>query len=281
MKNRATYLSIPYLVWSLIFTVLPLILVFLFAVFRREGGHYVFTTEYITQLVEGREDIFAALGRSLKLSAIATFICILLGYPMAYILANSRSRHKNLYSTLIILPMWMNFLVRTYALMILLGQNGPFNALLGLIGIAPVQFMYTEGAIVIGMVFNYLPFMVLPIHSVLTKIDPKLIEAAQDLGANRYKVFSRVIFPLSLGGVISGIEMTFIPSITTFALSQLLGGSKTLLIGNMIERQFVETSNWGFGSLLSVIVVVIVLICMGISSYFGTGNKEEGGSLLG
>lgn len=281
MNKKSTYLALPYFFWAIIFTVLPLLLVFMFAVFRNDGEGYYFTTEYLSQLVTGKEEIIAALIRSLKLSAIATIVCLILGYPLAYILANSKSKYKGLLTTLIILPMWMNFLVRTYALLTLMENSGLINQFLGLFGIDRIQFLYKESSIAIGMIYNYLPFMVLPIHSVLSKMDNRLIEAAEDLGANKFRVFTKVIFPLSLGGVISGIEMVFIPSITTFALSQILGGSKTLLIGDMIERQFLEFNNWGYGSLLSVIVIVIVLLSMFITSRFGSDDNESGGGLLG
>lgn len=279
MSKKTTYLALPYFAWAIIFTVLPLLLVFMFAVFKYDGEGYYFTTEYLSQLVSGKDEIIASLIRSLKLSAIATVVCLILGYPLAYILANSKSRYKSLLTTLIILPMWMNFLVRTYALLSLMENSGLINQFLGLFGIDRIQFLYKESSIAVGMIYNYLPFMVLPIHSVLSKMDNRLIEAAEDLGANKLKVFTKVIFPLSLGGVISGIEMVFIPSITTFALSQILGGSKTLLIGDMIERQFLEFNNWGYGSLLSVIVIVIVLLCMFITSRFGSSDNE--GGLLG
>ncbi|MDO5479973.1 MAG: ABC transporter permease [Clostridia bacterium] len=279
MSKKTTYLALPYFAWAIIFTVLPLLLVFMFAVFKNDGEGYYFTTEYLSQLMTGKDEIIASLIRSLKLSAIATVVCLLLGYPLAYILANSKSRYKGLLTTLIILPMWMNFLVRTYALLSLMENSGLINQFLGLFGIDRIQFLYKESSIAVGMIYNYLPFMVLPIHSVLSKMDNRLIEAAEDLGANKLRVFTKVIFPLSLGGVISGIEMVFIPSITTFALSQILGGSKTLLIGDMIERQFLEFNNWGYGSLLSVIVIVIVLLCMFITSRFGSSDNE--GGLLG
>lgn len=280
MNRKDTYLTLPYFVWSIIFTVLPLLLVFFFAVVRTQDGHYVFTTDYIRQLVESREEIISSLLRSLKLSAIATLFCLLLGYPLALILSSSQSKYKNLLTTLIILPMWMNFLIRTYALSSLLSAGGFLNSVLSFFGFAPVQFLYKESTVVVGMIFNYLPFMVLPIYSVLTKIDRRLIEAAEDLGADAFKVFSKITLPLSFGGIVSGIEMVFIPSITTFALPKILGSPK-LLIGEMIEHQFLETSNRGFGSILSVIVIFIVLVFMYFSSKFGSDDEREGGGLLG
>ncbi|MDP4132890.1 MAG: ABC transporter permease [Bacillota bacterium] len=279
MNKRNWLLSAPYLIWTIFFTVTPLALVFFFAVFDKSGGSYHFTTTYISQVFKEKGEVFTSLIRSLRLSLISTFLCLIIGYPLALILSQSKSKHKSIYTTLIVLPMWMNFLIRTYALLTLLENNGLINQFLSLFGIDRIQFLYRESSIAIGMVYNYLPFMVLPIHSVLVKMDKRLIEAAEDLGANKRKVFTRVIFPLSLGGVMSGITMVFIPSITTFALSQILGGSKTLLIGDLIERQFLEFNNWGYGSLLSVIVIIIVLLCMYLSSKFGSEDSGEGGLL--
>ena len=282
MNKKSTYLAIPYFVWAVIFTVLPLLLVFMYAIFNKDADGYHFTTQYLFEVVDKKDIIISSLLKSFKLSAIATLVCLVLGYPLAYILANSTWKHKSFLTTLIILPMWMNFLLRTYALLSLMNYSVVIsNSFLGLFGIAPLELNYTENTIIVGMIYNYLPFMVLPIHSVLSKMDHRLIEAAEDLGANKFLVFLKIIFPLSLGGVISGIEMVFIPSITTFALSKMLGGGKTLLVGDMIEEQFVETPNWGFGAILSVIVIFIVLLFMFISSKFGSSDEESGGGLLG
>ncbi len=282
MNKKSTYLALPYFAWAVIFTVLPLLLVFMFSIFKKDADGYHFTMQYLYEVAEKKDIIIPSLLKSFKLSAIATGVCLLLGYPLAYILANSTWKHKSFLTTLIILPMWMNFLLRTYALLSLMNYSVDIsNSFLGIFGIAPIELQYTENTIVVGMIYNYLPFMVLPIHSVLSKMDHRLIEAAEDLGANKVKVFAKVIFPLSIGGVISGIEMVFIPSITTFALSKMLGGGKTLLIGDMIEKQFIETPNWGFGAILSVIVIFIVLLFMFLSSKFGSSDKESGGRLLG
>jgi spermidine/putrescine transport system permease protein len=174
--------------------------------------------------------------------------------------------------------MWMNFLARTYAWMSLLEQNGIINTLLGFFGIKPVAMLYTSGAVVLGMVYNYLPFMVFPIFTVLRKLDPSLLEAAEDLGANPVRTFFKVIFPLSLPGVLSGITMVFMPSVTTFAISQLLGGGQFTLIGNLIEQQYLRTYDWGFGSALSIILMIVILISMGLISR--SNAYEEGGSLI-
>ncbi len=282
MNKKSTYLALPYFVWAIIFTVLPLILVFMFAIFKKDQEGFHFTTQYLLELAEKKDIIISSLIKSFKLSAIATAICLILGYPLAYILANSTWKYKSFLTTLIILPMWMNFLLRTYALLSLMNYSvDAVSAVFEFFHLEPFELQYTENTIIIGMIYNYLPFMVLPIHSVLSKMDNRLIEAAEDLGANKIRVFTKVIFPLSLGGVISGIEMVFIPSITTFALSKMLGGGKTLLIGDMIESQFIETPNWGFGAILSVIVIFIVLLFMFLSSKFGSSDKESGGGLLG
>ena len=282
MNKKSTYLALPYFLWAIIFTVLPLFLVFMFAIFKKDADGYHFTTQYLYELAEKKDIILSSLLKSFKLSAIATVVCLILGYPLAYILANSKSKHKSFLTTLIILPMWMNFLLRTYALLSLMNYSVDMvSSIFEFLHLAPLELQYTENTIIIGMIYNYLPFMVLPIHSVLSKMDSRLIEAAEDLGANKIRVFTKVIFPLSIGGVISGIEMVFIPSITTFALSKMLGGGKTLLIGDMIESQFIETPNWGFGAILSVIVIFIVLLFMFLSSRFGSSDKESGGGLLG
>lgn len=279
MNSRRQLLAIPYVAWAVIFTIIPLVLVFFFAVFEKTADGYVFTTEHIMHLFEERDAVISSLGRSVKLSVISTLICLLLGYPLALILSRSTFKYKGLLVTLMILPMWMNFLIRTYAMLTLMETNGIINQFLGIFGIGPIQLLYREGSIVVGMVYNYLPFMVLPIHSVLVKLDNRVIEAAEDLGADRIKVFTKIILPLSLGGIMSGITMVFIPSITTFAISQILGGDKQLLIGDLIEKQFMEFNNWGYGALLAVIVVVVVLFCLYLSSKFG--NDDDTGGLLG
>ena len=213
------------------------------------------------------------------IAAIATVICVLIGYPLAYFLARETSWVHRMATMLIMLPMWMNFLLRTYSWKFLLERNGLINTLFGLFGVGPFQMIDTQGAIVLGMVYNFLPYMVLPIFSVIEKIDPKVIEAAQDLGANDRTVFRRIVFPLSLPGVLSGITMVFIPSVSTFAISRLLGGSKTLLLGNLIDMQFLGSAyNPHLGSAISLVMMVIVLVCMAVMNRFGEG--EEGVTVL-
>ena len=217
----------------------------------------------------------AVFARSFLLAGIATVVCILLGYPMAYFLARERGRLRSMATLLIMLPMWMNFLLRTYSWVFLLERNGFFNTLLSTIGLPKLDIINTSGAVVLGMVYNFLPFMVLPIFSVIVKIDQRVIEAAQDLGANSVQVFRRVIFPLSLPGVLSGVTMVFIPSVSTFVISRLLGGGKSLLLGDLIEMQFLGSAyNPHLGSAISLVMMVIVLVCMGIMNRFGEGEGE-------
>lgn len=200
------------------------------------------------------------LWRSILLAFEATLICILLGFPMALILSKMKPSLQKIAVTLFILPMWMNFLLRTYAWMAILGKNGIINNLLEFFHIQGVSLLYNEGAILLGMVYNFLPFMVLPIYTVLTKIDYQLVEAAEDLGANKKTVFQKIILPLSIPGVISGILMVFMPAVSTFVISNLLGGGQFNLIGNLIEQQFLLVGNWNFGSAISMILMVVILI---------------------
>ncbi len=181
---------------------------------------------------------------------------------------------------LFILPMWMNFLLRTYAWVPILGKTGLINLLLGKIGIGPISFLYNDGAVLLGMIYNFLPFMVLPIYTILIKMDQDLINAAHDLGANRLKVFTKVVLPLSMPGIISGITMVFMPAVSTFVISRLLGGGQYMLIGNVIEQQFTTMGDWNFGSAISILMMIIILIFMGIASKFENDDSKEGGGQL-
>ena len=232
---RSKGIAIPYVVWMAIFVVVPLILVVVYAFTNRSGS---FTLENFSSMSQ----YASVFGRSFLLAFVATVVCILLGYPMAYFLARERGRLRQMATMLIMLPMWMNFLLRTYSWVFLLERNGFFNTLLKTIGLPKLDIIDTQGAVVLGMVYNFLPFMVLPIFSVIEKMDHRLIEAAQDLGANSAEVFRRVIFPLSLPGVLSGVTMVFIPSVSTFVISRLLGGGKSLLLGDLIEMQFLGSA---------------------------------------
>lgn len=277
--NKQRRLAYPYIVLSAVFTIVPLILVFVYAFLKKTPDGYQFTLDNVMRLAdaETRAPIIAATVRAFKLSLISTVICLLVGYPLALILASRDFRHKSFLVTLLVLPMWMNFLIRTYAWMGILENTGILNQFLGLFGMGPYQFLYREGAVVMGMIYNFLPFMILPIHSVLVKIDNKLIEAAEDLGASYFTVFRKIIFPLSIGGVASGITMVFMPSVTTFAISSLLGGNKALLIGDLIEKYFLEFNDWGFGALISAILLALILLGT-LINFSGSKKKEKGGA---
>ncbi len=218
------------------------------------------------------------LWRSIKVAAVSTLICLALGYPMAYILSKMRPGLRDTMVFLFVLPMWMNFLLRTYAWMTLLERTGLINTLLGKLGLGPLDLMYTQGAVILGNVYNFLPFMILPIYNVLVKIDSSVVEAAQDLGANRFVVFRKVIFPLSLPGVISGVSMTFMPAVSTFIISRLLGGGQQALIGDIIENQFKVVGNWGLGSAMSVALMVLILAAMNVARKYE--DENAGGNVL-
>ena len=269
MKNKA--ISYPYVGWMGLFVVAPILIITLYA-FTTDGGGFTLSN------FQDMAQYTSAFGRSFLLAAIATVVCLLIGYPLAYLLARESGWLHRMANMLIMLPMWMNFLLRTSSWKFLLERHGLINTLLGLLGLGPFQMIDTQGAIVLGMVYNFLPYMVLPIFSVIEKIDPKVIEAAQDLGADSIIVFRRVILPLSLPGVLSGITMVFIPSVSTFAISRLLGGSKTLLLGNLIDMQFLGSAyNPHLGSAISLVMMVIVMVCMAVMNHFGDG--EEGVTL--
>ena len=264
MKNKA--ISYPYVGWMGLFVVAPILIITLYA-FTTDGGGFTLSN------FQDMAQYTSAFGRSFLLAAIATVVCLLIGYPLAYLLARESGWLHRMANMLIMLPMWMNFLLRTYSWKFLLERHGLINTLLGLLGLGPFQMIDTQGAIVLGMVYNFLPYMVLPIFSVIEKIDPKVIEAAQDLGADSIIVFRRVILPLSLPGVLSGITMVFIPSVSTFAISRLLGGSKTLLLGNLIDMQFLGSAyNPHLGSAISLVMMVIVMVCMAVMNHFGDGE---------
>ena len=282
MRNRS--LAIPYVVWMAVFVIAPLLLIVVYAFTAKDGGVTLSNFSNMGQY-------FPAFRHSFVLAVTATVICILIGYPLAYFLSKEGVLVRKVAMMLIMLPMWMNFLLRTYAWMSLLDDNGLINQFLSGIGffrlintlfgtdLTCFHMINTHGAIVLGMVYNFLPFMIMPIFSVIDKIDPKVIEAAQDLGANSAMVFRKVIFPLSLPGVLSGVTMVFIPSVSTFALSRLLGGGKTLLLGDLIEMQFLGNAyNPHLGSAIALVMMVIVLVCMAVMNRFGEG--EEGVAVL-
>lgn len=276
--KKKSFLAYPYMIWSAIFIVIPLILVIFFSFSKEVDDGYVFSLENYRVLMD--PIYFKVFIRSIGLAGVATLICLIIGYPVAYIISKAPISKRGTLILLFILPMWMNFLLRTYAWVAILGKNGILNLFLGIFGIEPMSILYTNFAILLGMVYNFLPFMVLPIFTSLSKMDNDLINAAHDLGANDFKVFTKVIFPLSLPGVISGITMVFMPAVTTFAISRLLGGGKFMLLGDLIEQQFTVIGDWNFGSAVSIFMMIVILISLAIMSKFDDDSDKEGGGLL-
>lgn len=274
MKSKLSRFAVPYVVWMAIFVVAPIVIMVVYAFAGSEGG---FTLDNFVQM----GGYAAVFGRSFKLALIATAICLLLGYPVAYLLSREGERFRRTAMVLIMLPMWMNFLLRTYAWMSLLEDNGLINNMLAAVGLPRIHMINTAGAVVLGMVYNYIPYMILPIYSVLTKIDNSVIEAAQDLGANNRNVFLKVVLPMSMPGVISGVTMVFVPAVSTFIISKMLGGGGNLLIGDLIDMQFLGSAyNPNLGSAISLVLMVIILICMGIMNQFDDGENVGGGMIL-
>lgn len=266
----------PYIIWMLIFILVPLFLVLYYSVTVSTPTGTVFSLYNFQKFIQ--PVYLKVLVRSIILALVSTSICLLLGYPVAMILAGRDLKRRNLLILLFIIPMWMNFLLRTYAWMTLLERNGLINTILGYLGLPGLNILYTDTAVVLGMVYNFLPFMVLPIFSVMSKIDKSIVEAAEDLGSNPLTVFKRITLPLSMPGVVSGITMVFMPALTTFVISKLLGGSQYTLIGNLIEDQFMRVYDWNFGSTLSIVMMLLILISMGIMARFD--NEENGGGLF-
>lgn len=260
MRMRRSVFAYPYVVWMAVFIVSPMLLILYYA-FTGDGG---LTVENILQAANW--DNMRVLFDSVRFALYTTVLCLLLGYPVAYLLSRMKKTTAALLSVFFIVPMWMNFLLRTYAWKVLLG--------------AFTKMLYTEAAVLLGMVYNFLPFMILPIYTTLIKLDQSYIEAAADLGANPAKTFLRVVFPLSMPGIISGITMVFIPSTTTFAISQLLGGGKTMLYGDLIYMKFITEQSWNAGSALSIILLVFVLLSMTFMKKAERKTSDEGGGRL-
>lgn len=270
MNRQKKYLAGPYLIWASAFILIPLAMIVYYGFTTAEG---TFTFENV--LAIGTVENFKALGLSILLSVISTILCLLLAYPLAMILCNMKINQSSFVVFIFILPMWMNFLLRTLAWQNLLEKNGIINQVLGFLHLPSLEIINTPYAIILGMIYNFLPFMVLPLYNALLKIDKDVINAAHDLGANSLYTFRKIIFPLSLPGVISGIIMVFVPALTTFVISDLLGGSKILLIGNVIEQKFKQGSNWNVGSGLSLVLMIFILLSMAVTSKYD--KDGEGG----
>ena len=270
MKNRST--AAPFGVWMGIFTVVPMAIVLWFA-FTDETGAFTFANiraigHYIGTYLD-----------SIWLGALATFICLVLAYPIAFSISRRSEHVQRTMVMIVMLPMWMNFLLRTYAWMTLLEDQGLINQFLGLFGLH-WHVINTNTAIVLGMVYNFLPFMILPLYSVMAKLDPKIIEAAQDLGSNNYQIFKRVVLPLSAPGIVSGVTMVFVPAVSTFVISKLLGGSKYMMIGDVIESMFMgDGCNYNVGAALSLVLMVLMLLCMSVMRRVDRDDDEMGGMM--
>lgn len=268
MKSKLN--AAPYVLWMALFIIIPMGLVAYYAFTDLSGN---FSLKNFEQAFSFAPVIFT----SIWLAIIATVICLFMAYPLAYHISRKSSNSQRTYLMLIMLPMWMSFLLRTYAWMTLLEHNGLINKLLGFVGLGPFNMINTPGAVVLGMVYNYIPFMILPLYSVMTKIDGSLIQAAQDLGCNSMQVLKNVILPLSLPGISTGITMVFVPAVSTFVISRMLGGGSTMLIGDLIETEFLGNAyNPNLGSALSIVLMVIILICMALTDMFTDVEEKEG-----
>lgn len=259
--NKHRLLSLPFLFWSALFVIIPLLMVFYYGLTDENG---VFTLDNIMAIATAEHS--KALWEAIKLSVISTIICLLLAYPLALFLCNLNANKDSFVVLIFVLPMWMNFLLRTLAWQTLLEKTGVINNVLTFLHLPTLNIINTPAAIILGMVYNFLPFMVLPIYNVLVKIDKNVINAARDLGANGIQTFVKITFPLSVPGMVSGITMVFVPALTTFVISKILGGSKILLIGNVIEQEFTTTGNWHLGSGLSIVLMLFIILNMVITA---------------
>ena len=269
-KKYRHLLSGPYIFWSVAFIIIPLCMVFYYGLTDKTGA---FTLANVAAIASAEHS--KALWLSIALSLISTLICFLLAYPLAMILANMNVNQHSFIVLIFILPMWMNFLLRTLAWQTLLEKTGVINSILAFLHLPSLNIINTPAAIVLGMVYNFLPFMVLPIYNVLVKIDPNVVNAARDLGANGLQTFLRVTLPLSMPGVISGITLVFLPAVSSFFIPKLLGGGDYVLVGNLIENYFISTGDWNFGSAISLIMAVIIMISMFITKKVDYENKGE------
>ena len=283
MKNSLSRKIVdkPYLLWAALFIVAPLIMV-VYYTFTNSAG--AFTWDNVTVIPKYTSVILL----SIIYGVVATVICLVIGYPFAYFISKLNTNSQAMMVLLVMLPMWMNFLIRTYSWMTILGDSGVINSILAAVGLlkevdgelVPLHMLNTPGAVMLGMVYNFLPYMILPIYSVLTKMDDSLIEAAQDLGSGKAQIIRKVIMPLSLPGVLSGITMVFVPCVSTFYITQKLGGGQVVLIGDIIETQFQQANNYNLGASLSLILMVLILACLGIMNYLGADDETEGGLVI-
>ncbi len=278
MKNFKSMVY-PYIIWSVIMVVLPMLMIVMYA-FTKEGNSVMnirFTLDNFAYFFEDKVFI-DVLKRSLVIAVSTTLICILVGYPTAYIMAKLKPKSQMIMVLMITLPTWINMLVRTYAWRGILDKNGLINTILAAFGISPVKLLETTFAVVLGMVYNFIPFMILQIYTALSKMDESYVQAANDLGANKVQAFLKVTLPLSVPGIISGITLVFLPAVSSFFIPKLLGGGQYVLIGNVIETQFLTTGNWGFGSAISLIMAIIIIIAMAIARHIDKRISAKGGN---
>lgn len=275
MKNSLSKKLVdkPYILWSVLFIIAPLIMVVYYAFMDSTGA---FSLDSIKAIPEYTSTILL----SILYGIAATAICLVIAYPFAYFLSKLKFSTQSIMVLLVMLPMWMNFLIRTYSWMTILGDTGIINTVLNALGLGSLKLINTGGAVILGMVYNFLPYMILPIYSVLSKMDNSLIEAAQDLGSNRFQIIKKVIMPLSLPGVLSGITMVFVPCVSTFYITQKLGGGQIVLIGDIIETQFQSANNYHLGASLSLVLMVLILLCLGVMNYLGADSESEGGVVI-
>lgn len=285
--RRSFIVSAPYILWMILFTFIPLVFVVYYAFTDPSGAFTIDNIKGLLGLESGtqnviqsgtfiRTDFIKIFWRSMWYGFVATVVCLVIAYPTAYIISQIAENRQQVMVTLIMLPMWMNFILRTYALMKILEDTGIINTFLTKLGLPVLHMINTPFAVILGMVYNFLPYMILPIYSVMSKMDNSLIEAAQDLGCNRMRVFLKVILPLSMGGVVSGITMVFVPSVSTFYISQKLGGGTNEMIGDVIERTFLTETNYNVGAAISLVLMVLILICMAVMNRFSDDDSDGG-----
>ena len=275
--NKKSFLqkaaAAPHMVWAVLFIIAPLIFVVYYAFTDKEGS---FTLDNLGELAQASYlEIFL---RSVCFAFLATVICLVIAYPIAYFMSKAKPKTQKILIMLVMLPQWLNFLIRTYSWMALLEDTGIINTILGVFGLEPLHMINTSGAVILGMVYNYLPYMIIPLHSVISKIDPRLLEAASDLGCSPFRVILKVVFPLSVSGIMSGVTMVFVPSISTFYISQKLGGGNFDLIGDTIERQFQTAYNYNLGAAMSFVLMLIILASMAIMNRYS--GEDDGGVIV-
>jgi len=272
-------MAYPYIVWSAVMIIVPMLMIVMYAFTQKGNDVLTFKVTLDNFIYFFSDPIFLeVLERSLWVAVLTTVLCLLLGYPVAYIIAQASGRKKVMLVLLVTIPMWINMLVRTYAWVGILQDKGLFNAILGFLGFDPISLIYTDFAVVLGMVYNFIPFMILQIYTALSKMDKSYLEAASDLGANKVQSFLKITLPLSLPGVLSGITLVFLPAVSSFFIPKMLGGGQYVLIGNVIESQFLTSGNWNFGSAISLIMAVIIMISLYVTKKIDKNGQSEGGN---